>query len=99
MKMCLFCHFDIFVFEFHAILTIWNNKYIKISCLLSADGAGALFYFIFFFFLFLATSVDGASTFFFFFFFFSIFFSKERANPTTNESIWCGLKCHFNFII
>ena len=41
---------------FHAILTIWNTKYIKISCLLSADGAEALFYF-----LFLANFVDGAS--------------------------------------
>ena len=29
MPMCLFCHFDILVFEFHAIWTIWNTKYKK----------------------------------------------------------------------
>ena len=57
MTMCLFCHFDIFLFEFHAILTIWNTKHIKISYVLSADDAGALFYF-----LFLANFVDGASS-------------------------------------
>ena len=27
MRMCLFCRFDILMFEFHAILTKWNNKY------------------------------------------------------------------------
>ena len=36
----------ILVFEFHAILTKWNAKYKKITCLLPADGAGALFYFL-----------------------------------------------------
>ena len=67
MTMCLFCHFDILVFEIHAILTKWNtNIYICINkkkkkktiyCLLSADGARTLFYF-----LFSANFVDGAST-------------------------------------
>ena len=56
MTMFLFCYFDILVFEFHAVLTKWNTKYKKISCLLSADGAGALFYF-----LLLANFVDGTS--------------------------------------
>ena len=66
MTMCLFCHFDILVFEFHAILTIWNTKYIKISCLLSADGTGALFYFLFLENL----LMERAHIFFFFFFYF-----------------------------
>ena len=29
MTMCLFCHLDISVFEFHAILKLWNTKYSK----------------------------------------------------------------------
>ena len=80
MTMSLFCHFDILVFEFHAILTIWNTKYIKISCLLSADGAGALFYF-----LFLANFVDGASAYFFFYFYFNFLF--KRASESEDQGI------------
>ena len=58
--MCLFCHFDILVFELHAIMTKWNTKYKKQSCLLSADGVGAILIF-----LLLANVVDRASAFFF----------------------------------
>ena len=84
------------MFEFHTILTIWTTIYIKISCLLSADSAGTLFCF-----LFLANFVDGVSAYFFYFFtFISIFFSNERANPKTKESIWCGLIIMIlNFIV
>ena len=88
MRMCLFCHFDILMFEFQAIQTKWNNKYIKISCLLSADGAGALFYF-----LFLANFVNGARACFFYFYF--NFLLNERVNPKTKESIWYGLRLYY----
>ena len=67
----------------------------KSSCLLSADGAGALFYF-----LFLPNFVDGESA--YFFTFISIFFSNERANPKAKESIWRGLSnpsIHINTFI
>ena len=56
MTMCLCCHFDILLFEFHAILTNGTLNIRKKYRLLSADGAGALFYF-----LFVANFVDGAS--------------------------------------
>ena len=56
--MCLFCHFDILVFELHAIVTKWNTKYKKkylVCCLLMVRE------YSFIFFLFLANFVDGAS--------------------------------------
>ena len=67
------------MFEFHAILTIWNTKYKKISYLLSADGAGALFYF-----LFLANFVDGASAYLFYFYFNFLF---KRASESEDQGI------------
>ena len=83
MAMCLFCHFDILGFEFHASLTIWNIKYIKISCLLSADGAGARCYF-----LFLSSFVDGASAYFFKLIFQFSFQTSERIRRPMNQ---CGV--------
>ena len=54
--------------------------------MLSADGAGALFYL-----LLLANFVDGASTY-IYIFFFSIFFSNERANPKTRNQFGVALQ-------
>ena len=76
-------------------MLIWQYGTVNIkelSCLLSADGARALFYF-----LFLANFVDGASA--YFFTFISIFFSNKWANPKTKESIWCSpTVIFFNFL-
>ena len=91
MTRCLFCHFDILVFEFHAILTKWNISYIKkylVCCVLTVREHSFFFFFFFSFFLFLANVVDCASA---YFTFILIFFSNERANPKTKEWIWCGL--------
>ena len=58
------------------------------SCLLSADGAGALFYF-----LFLANFVDGASAYFFFFVYFYFNFLFKRASESENNLVWPNECC------
>ena len=86
--MCLFCHFDILVFEFHAIWTIRNTKYKKylVYCLLMVREHSFIFYSLQILLMERAHNI---------FTFISIFFSNERANPKTKESIPCDLTDNF----
>ena len=66
MTICLFCHFDILAFEFHAIWNTIYKKYLVCYLLMVWEHSFIL--------LFLANFVDGASAYIYIYIYFFFYF-------------------------